>query len=195
MIQNYHLFNELTQLFDLECNLDTVLSASMYLINHTLDSERSSVFLYQPWSQKLSVFASLDLVPNEISIPKSSGVTGWVFKHRQPAIVNNAYCDNRFYRGIDEMTGFYTLNMICSPLIDTKNRCLGTLQSINKKKGAFLQSDLELLNLVARMVAVAINNNRRYSENLVTSEARKKCIDQMLSNIGTVFATQRVYCT
>ena len=195
MIKIYDLLKELTLLFDLECNLDTALSASIYFINQTLESERTSVFMVQPWNQELSVFASLDLVKDEIRIPKSSGVTGWVFKHRKPLIVNNAYNDSRFYKGVDEMTGYYTLNMICSPLIDNKNRCLGTLQSINKKGGEFSHNNLKLLNLIADMMAVAINNNRCYNENLVTSQARKKCIDQVLGNIDNVFDRKQAYCT
>ena len=191
----YHLFKELTLLFDLECNLDAALSASMYFINQTLKSERTSVFMFQPWNQELSVFASLDLLKDEIRIPISSGVAGWVFKNRKPVIINNAYDDSRFYKGVDEMTGFYTLNMICSPLIDTKNRCLGTLQSINKKGDEFSHKDVELLILIAEIMAVAINNNRSYNENLVTSHARKKCIDQVLSNIDNVFEKDQAYCT
>lgn len=190
-----HLFKKLTLLFDLECNLDTALSASMYFINQTMESERTSVFMFQPWNQELSVFASLDLARDEIRIPVSSGLTGWVFNHQQPIIVNNAYDDSRFYKGVDDMTGFYTLNMICSPVIDTKNRCLGTLQAINKKNAEFSQQDLELLSLIAGMMAVAIRNNRCYNESLVTSHARKKCIDRFLSNIDHVFESKPLYGT
>lgn len=194
MIKLNHLLKELTLLFDLECNLDTVLSALMYFINRTLESERSSVFLYQPWSQNLSVFASLDLVKDEIRIPKSSGVIGWVFEHREPVIVCNAYADGRFYKGVDELTGFHTRNMICSPLIDNKKRCLGTLQSLNRQDEDFSINDLELLNLIARMIAVAIINNRRYTENRVASEARKKCIGQFVTNIDNAFEKPWAYC-
>ena len=193
MIKIYHLLHELTRLFDLECNLDTVLSAAMYFINQTLESERTSIFLYQPWSRELSVFASLDLVEDEIRIPRSSGVVGWVFEHREPVIIDNAYEDSRFYKGVDDITGFHTHNMICTPLIDNKNSCLGTVQSLNRKGENFSKNDLELLNLVARMMALAINNNRRYTENLVASKARKKCIDQIVTNIDNVFQRQAAY--
>ena len=160
MTRSYLLEKELSQLFDLEGKIDTMLSVSMYYLNQVMESERSSIWLFQNRYQHLTIYSSLDLETNEIRIPKSCGVVGWVFENRKPAVVNNAYEDSRFYRKVDEMTGFHTRNLICTPLFDCKDHCLGTLQSLNKKIGDFTTDDLELLNLAARMVAVAINNNR-----------------------------------
>ena len=187
MIRHYRLAKELSQLFDLESNIDAVLAVSMYKLNHFMDSERSSIWLFQHWNQKLTIFSSLDLEKNEIRIPKSCGVAGWVFVNREPAVVNNAYEDSRFYRKVDDMTRFHTRNMVCTPLLDYKDHCLGTLQSLNKTTGDFTTDDLELLNLAARMVAVAINNSRRYKEISVTNEARRKFIKKISGDIGNIF--------
>ncbi|MGB5425012.1 MAG: GAF domain-containing protein [Desulfobacterales bacterium] len=186
MIRHYRLAKELSQLFDLESNIDAVLAVSMYKLNQFMDSERSSIFLFDPLKQQLTSFSSQDLEKKEIRIPKSSGVSGWVFEHRKPAIVNDADSDSRFYRVVDDMTGFRTRNLICTPLIDYKEHCLGTLQSLNKQSGDFTTDDLELLDLTARLVAVAINNSRLYSEILTTNIARKKVIKQIVDNIGNI---------
>jgi adenylate cyclase len=163
-IQFYRLAKELSQLFDLEGNIDTALSVSMYNLNQFINSERSSIFLFEPLKEQLTSFSSLDLEKDEIRIPKSLGVAGWVFEQCKSAVVNNAYEDSRFYRGVDDMTGFHTRNLICTPFIDYKDHCLGTLQSLNKKNGNFSIDDLELLDLTACMVAVAIRNSKRYNE-------------------------------
>ena len=184
MIRHYRLANELSELFDLESNIDNVLAVSMYKLNQLMDSERSSIFLFDPLKQQLTSFSSQDLEKKEIRIPKSSGVSGWVFDHRMPAIVNDTDSDSRFYSRVDDMTGFRTRNLICTPLIDYKERCSGTLQSLNKKSGDFTTDDLELLDLTARLVAVAISNSRRYDEILTTNMARQKLINKIVSNIG-----------
>jgi adenylate cyclase len=152
----YRLEKELSWLFGLESKIDAVLLVSMLYLNQYMDSERSSIFLFQHSTQKLTIFSSLDLEKNEIQIPKFCGVTGWVFENRKPVIVNNAYEDSRFYKKVDEITGFFTRNLICTPLLDDKDNCLGTLQSLNKNTGNFTTDDLELLNLAARMLAGAI---------------------------------------
>ncbi len=188
MTRSYGLAKELSELFDLEGKLETMLSISMYHLNQFMDSERSSIWIFQHWNQKLAIFSSLDLEKNEISIPKSCGVAGWVFVNRESAIVNNVHEDSRFYRDVDDMTGFKTRNIVCTPLLDTKDNCLGTIQSLNKNTGEFTTDDLELMNLAARMVAIAINNSRQYNEILVTSEARRKFIKQFPGNIGKVFS-------
>ena len=169
--RSYRLEKELSQLFDLENKIETVLSVSMYHLNQFMDSERSSIFLFQHSNQKLTVFSSLDLEKNEIRIPTSCGVAGWVFVNRQPAIVENAYEDRRFYKKVDDMTGFHTRNMMCTPLIDSEDNCMGTLQSLNKKSGDFTDDDLDLLKLAAGMVADAIKNSKKYTEIFVTNNA------------------------
>ena len=186
MTRSYRLSKKLSQLFDLESNIDAVLSVSMHHLNQFMDSERSSVFLFQHLNQQLTVFSSLDLKKNEIRIPKSCGVAGWVFVNRQPAVVRNAYEDSRFYKKVDDMTGFHTRNLICTPLLDYKDHCLGTLQSLNKKRGDFTTDDLELLNLAARMVAVAIKNSKHYTEILVASKARERFINQITANLSKI---------
>jgi len=168
-IRPHCLVTELSQLLNLDTNLDTVLAVSMYKLNHYMDSERSSIFVFDPLNKQLTSYSSLDLAKQEIRIPKSSGVSGWVFEHRMPAVINNAYDDSRFYRGVDDMTGFRTRNLICTPMIDNKGKCLGTIQSLNKKSGDFTTDDLELLDRTARLVTVAINKNRGYDEMLTTN--------------------------
>ena len=186
LTRSYQLAKELSQLFDLENKIETVLSVSMYHLNQFMNSERSSIFLFQHLNQQLTVFSSLDLRKNEIRIPKSCGVAGWVFVNRQPAIVNNPYEDSRFYQKVDDMTGFRTRNLICTPLLDSKDSCMGTLQSLNKKGDDFTNDDLELLELAARMITIAIKNSRQYTELLVTNNARKKFIEQITDSLGKV---------
>ncbi|MGB5618905.1 MAG: GAF domain-containing protein [Desulfobacterales bacterium] len=168
-IRPHFLVTELFQLFNLDTSLDTVLEVSMYKLNQYMDSERSSIFVFDPLNKQLTSYSSLDLAKLEIRMSKSTGVAGWVFEHRLPAVINNAYDDSRFYRGVDDMTGFRTRNMICTPIIDDSGKCLGTIQSLNKKSGDFTTDDLELLDMTARFVVVAQNKNKCYDETLTTN--------------------------
>lgn len=185
-MRNYCLSNDLSRIFDLKKNIDTALSFCMYNLNKVMDSDRSSIFLYHPTRQELVIYSSLDLTQGEIRIPISFGVAGWVFGHRKPAIVHNTYEDCRFYGGVDDMTGFYTRNLICAPLNDNNGNCLGTLQTLNNKGNHYTTNQLELLEYFARMVAVAIKNNSLYNELIVTNNARKKVITQILGTTGKV---------
>ncbi|MGD2098839.1 MAG: hypothetical protein PVG35_14760 [Desulfobacterales bacterium] len=50
----------------------------------------------------------------------------------------------------------------------------------------YTTDDLELLNLAAGMVAVAIKNSKHYNELLVTNKARKRFIKQITDSIGHI---------
>jgi adenylate cyclase len=183
MVRPYHLATELTQLFNLENSIDTVLSVAMFKLSQLMDSERSSIFLFDPLKQQLISFSSLDLEKREIRISKSSGVAGWVYEHRKPVIVNDTCDDSRFFGGVDDVTGFRTRNIICAPLIDYREHCCGIIQSLNKYDGDFTTEDLELLDLTARLVTVAIKNSRRYNEIRTTNHARGKVIRQFVHKL------------
>jgi adenylate cyclase len=160
---------KLSALLNLESDMDTILSVSMYEINKYMGAERSSIFLLDPLKQQLTSYSSLDLAKQEIRMSKSTGVAGWVLEHRMPAVINDAYNDSRFFRGVDDMTGFRTRNLICCPLIDDNRKCLGTVQSLNKKSGDFTTDDLEILDVTARLVAVVLSKNKAYDEMLTTN--------------------------
>ena len=55
---------------------------------------------------------------------------------------------------------------------------------MNKQNGDFTSGDLELLNLAAGMVAVAIKNSYHYTELVVTNKARQRFIKQISDSIG-----------
>jgi adenylate cyclase len=184
-IRPHCLVTELSQLLNLDTDLDTVLAVSMYKLNQYMDSERSSIFVFDPLNKQLTSYSSLDLGKLEIRMPKSTGVAGWVFEHRMPAVINDAYDDSRFYRGVDDMTGFRTRNMICSPMFDDNGKCLGTIQSLNKKSGDFTTDDLELLDVTARFVAVILNKNKAYDEMLTTNIPCGKLENRLSTELAT----------
>ena len=179
-IRPFQIAKKLSQIFVLDNNIDTLLSTALHDLNETMDAERSSIFIFQPWNQTLTVYSSLDLLKNEISIPKDTGVAGWVFQHREPAIVNDVFKDKRFFSGFDERTGFTTRKMICAPLIIENNQCIGTLQSINKKKGDFTSTDLEIIDFAAHLVAISITNWNHYVEIKNTNTAQKKILEKFV---------------
>jgi adenylate cyclase len=183
-IRPHRLVTELSRLFELETSLDTVLVVSMYKLNQYMDSERSSIFIFDPLNEQLTSYSSLDLAKREIRMSKSTGVAGWAFEHCMSAVINDAYDDSRFYRGVDEITGYRTRNLICTPLIDDKGKCFGTMQSLNKKSGDFTENDLELLDMTARLVAVALNKKSGYDAMLTTNIAWQKLGNRLSAELA-----------
>lgn len=89
-----------------------------------------------------------------------SGIAGWVARNGKPLIINDVAQDRRFYKDIDNITGFTTKAIMCVPLMIHRD-ILGALQVINKLDGrGFTEDDLETLKAVASTAAMAVENTR-----------------------------------
>ncbi len=98
-----------------------------------------------------------------IRLKKGSGIAGWVAEHGEPVIINDTSSDARFFKGVDNQSGFSTRDMICVP-VKAKERIIGVLQVINKNKGSFEFDDMIILHALANQVAVAMENARLHQE-------------------------------
>jgi HD-GYP domain-containing protein (c-di-GMP phosphodiesterase class II) len=99
-----------------------------------------------------------------ITLNMGEGIAGWVAQNGKPLIVNKPEKDPRFFKGVDERTGFKTRNIICVP-VKVKEKVIGVLEAINKgKEEDFDKEDLFLFTSLADQVAIALDNARLYQE-------------------------------
>jgi signal transduction histidine kinase len=105
------------------------------------------------------------------------GIPGWVALHGEPAIVNDAYADKRFFSQIDRDTGYLTNSILCVP-IKIEQRVIGVLEASNKQNGYFDDNDSRLLQAICGPLAVAIENARLHAD--VLAEKRR---------VETIFAS------
>jgi putative nucleotidyltransferase with HDIG domain len=99
-----------------------------------------------------------------ITLNIGEGIAGWVAQHGESLIVNAPEKDPRFFKGVDEKTGYTTRNMICVP-VKAKGRVMGVLEAINKQgQSGFDEEDLFLFISLADLVSIALDNARLYQE-------------------------------
>ena len=170
------LFN-IGQVITSEMNFDALFDVIADQTNMILDSQRCSIFLIDEKGNYLTTFVSTDIKRDEIRIPCSQGVAGWVFSNQLPLLVENAYSDSRFYPGIDQITGFKTTNILYVPLINRKKECIGTFQALNKKSGNFTDDDREIMTYLSNYVTVAIENAKLYEELITADRAKERAIN------------------
>lgn len=94
-------------------------------------------------------------------LPPGEGIVGWVIEHGDPVLVPDVSQDPRFFGDFDKMTGFKTQSVICAPL-QTGPQTIGAIEVLNKKVGAFIQEDLQLVSWLATPAATAIENARLF---------------------------------
>ena len=127
----------------------------------------------------------------EVRYPATKGVSGRVLNTGQPIIVHDTSRDPYYYGVVDDQMHFKSRNMLDVPL-KSGERIIGVLCAINKKKGVFDQSDVELLNLIASTVALSIENARyakevteAYKELASLNRAKDRAINHLSHELKT----------
>ncbi len=93
---------------------------------------------------------------DELRIPAGTGIVGACIAEKRSIIVNDPASDQRFWRRIDQTSGYQTESVLAVPLC-ADGRVIGAMQVLNKP-GGFSTSDAELLSLVAAYSASEIRS-------------------------------------
>ena len=175
-VHQYKQIYNVGQIITSEMNMGVLFELIIDQTNQIMGTERGSVFLYDEKSAELWSLVATGMKKNEIRIPSDYGVAGSVFQSKTPLIINDAYNDPRFYAEVDKLSGFRTKNILCIPLINRKEHCIGSLQVLNKNSGDFTDKDIELLESISYYVAIALENSKLYEEVKNYSEELKNTL-------------------
>jgi signal transduction histidine kinase len=96
-------------------------------------------------------------------MPISEGVVGWVVREDKPAIVPDAYSDERFYPQIDQTTDFHTHSILCVPL-RIAGQVIGAIELVDPREDRLDDEGARLLDQVADQAALLIEKQRLLAE-------------------------------
>ena len=146
-------------------NIIEVLDNAMKWAEEFIDAEASSVYELEEDNNELSIRLARGEKKRAVEglkLTVGEGIAGSVVATGKPVVIQDVRNDKRFSDKIDRLTGFKTRSMICVPLI-LRDRPVGALQVMNKRnREPFRQADLELLNSMAQLIAVAMENAKLY---------------------------------
>jgi transcriptional regulator with GAF, ATPase, and Fis domain len=160
-IQMLQLLTDVCSAFSERIDRRTLVSR---ILQHAIElgnGERGTIFLAADENRGDSELKSLiatGLAGKEIKVDASKGVAGHVYRSQQGVIINDAQADPRFFRGIDESTGYKTKSILAVPLKTPAGRKLGVIQVLNSRTGQFAQEDLMELQVMALFAAVALDH-------------------------------------
>jgi len=113
---------------------------------------------------------------------RGEGIVGAVVESGEPLVINDVSKDPRFYKNVDDDTGFQTRSILCVPL-HTVNRLWGAIEVLNKLDGGeFDDDDLALCEAVAGQAAIAIENAMLHREML--KQERMAAIGQTIAGLA-----------
>ena len=153
---------ELSVILNSTLDLDELLQQITATATELLDCEAASILLYDEKNPRLYFAAATGSDPAklaEIPVPMEGSVAGTIFRTNQPLILNNVEQDPRHFSQVSDHIKFKTRTLLGVPM-PIKDRTMGVLEAVNKRNGAFTESDTAILAVTAAHAAIAINNAR-----------------------------------
>jgi Nif-specific regulatory protein len=153
-----------SELLGREVALDDLLRTLIDRIRPAMEADRATLYLVDHGKGELfSKVADLPELP-EIRLRVGQGVAGHVASTGEVVNVPTTSQDPRFFKGVDQKTGYRTESMLVAPIKDRKGTIIGVVQLLNKRGGPFTHQDEETLAVLAAQAAVAIEATTLYAQ-------------------------------
>jgi signal transduction histidine kinase len=142
---------------DLDSFLQSVISEASELTN----SELSSILEYDETADELR-FLTVQWFDRDVlrpmGVPLDGSAAGWVFRKRQPLIIQDAKADKRHFKVVDRVTKHETNSLVAVPLM-VRGEVIGVLEALNKKDNVhYTEEDLAILETLGALAAQAMRN-------------------------------------
>ena len=157
-----HRLVELSVTLNSTLDLDALLQLITSTATELLECEAASILLYDEKNPRLYFAAATGSDPAqlaEIPVPIENSLAGTIFRTNRHIIINDTEQDPRHYSLVSDHVKFKVKSLLGVPM-PIKDRTVGVLEAINKRKGMFDERDARLLSVTAAHAAIAINNAR-----------------------------------
>lgn len=174
---------------------DTLLNRIMTHACDLLGVEATSIWLRDPQSGDLMLHLATGERREHMHasrVPAGHGIIGHVVGTGETVVVNDVHTDQRFYRNIDDKSGFQTRAILCVPMRapriilggargEVEEQVIGGAQALNPVGNRpFSPDDISLFESLAGQAATVIRLARLYEE---TSTLSTRIIDAITGAI------------
>ena len=153
-------------------DLDTLLADIVHAAADITHAEAASILLYDDTARQLyfQIATNIDEpTMRGLIVPLDKSIAGWIVTNRQSVRIDDAHKDERFFGDVDQTIAYSTKSLLGIPLI-TKNKVVGVLEVVNKKRGKFTDPDESMLTVLGAQAAVAIENARLFQQSDLIAE-------------------------
>lgn len=157
-----------------------------YIIESAADllhCEATSILLYDEERHVLRFAAATGANPQQLAqipVPLEGSLAGVIFSRNEHLIINDVARDGRHFGLVGKKVKLQTRNLIGVPM-GISGQPTGVLEALNKREGAFDDTDVETLSIIASQAAIAIRNMRQVTA-LEEAYERLQQLDRLKSD-------------
>ena len=97
-------------------DLGELINIILQMATRQTDADRGTVFLVDHQHEEIWSLVGLGLEQQEIRIPTSRGIAGFVARSGEIVNLKDVYADERFERDVDRRLNYQTRTMLCVPV-------------------------------------------------------------------------------
>ncbi|HDQ72961.1 MAG TPA: response regulator [Chloroflexi bacterium] len=145
-------------------DLDAILDRAMRITMDEIEAENATIWMREDSGDGLTCRAASGRHATYLlglHLAHGEGIPGWVLTHQEAVLIADARNDPRRCRRMEAVVDFQMCDLAAVPLI-VRGSCIGVLEMINKRDGAFSATDLSWLEVLASTAAAAIANARLF---------------------------------
>lgn len=143
---------------------------------HIVGGQAGSLLLASPKNKHLEFFLSKgsNPVPRNTTVAWHSGIAGYVFHSGISEFVSDAPRDPRYWPEIDRLTGYFTQNLIATPIKHPNGHSMGVVEILNVNEEALSEEDKKFLQVLSSFLSMALH--RQWSDQMTQREDLKNFI-------------------
>ncbi len=148
-------------------NVEELVQQALDISLEIADAEAGSILLYDADAGKLRFEYVVGEKADELmgtEIESDQGIAGLVFQSGKIHISEDVAAEQAHLRDIGEKIGYTTQNMVAVPLKSSSGKPFGVIEVLNKQVGHFDENDVNLIDIMAAQIGVAIENARLHKE-------------------------------
>ncbi len=162
-------------------DFDEVLRRSVEALQRWLQFEVFGFLVVDERAGLLRLHPAFVGIPEELhgfTIPIGEGITGWVAQTGEPYTSADVRSDSHYYNAIPDIR-----SEMCVP-VKSADRVIAVIDVESVRPNAFGENELRLLCAMARQLAVALENARRYSR-----EQEQRRLAEVMRHIAWIFGS------
>ncbi len=130
------------------------------ILPELMRAERCTIFMMEQGSKKIWSIFGTGLEEQSIEPPLEGSIVGQVIRSGESRIENKLGEYHGFHSEVDELTGFVSRNLVCSPIRSSGSDTVsGAIQLLNKlDNGVFTADDLRRLDEITHFLSLTIDS-------------------------------------
>jgi len=168
---------EMSAILSSTLDIDDLVSLVMEKVKSQLDAEACSILFYNKETDRLEYKGVLcedgktsEILQQKRTVEIGRGIAGSVAETLQPLFLDDVRTDSRFREEADRFSGVPAKSLIALPLVG-RSGLIGVAEIFNPRNRDY---DPEIVQLLARQFAIAIENSLLYKDSLERERLRQE---------------------